>query len=71
MSLTHDTRFSTLATIDGRYEVVDGDGRTVDIRDSRAQANGVAFKLNNAVAAGPSALVAALGGSRPRNASYA
>lgn len=60
-------RFTTLATIDG-YDVIDGNGRPVDHRDSLASANGVAYKLNQAAMAGPDALIAALGGGKRRAA---
>lgn len=63
MSAEHDARprarFDTLATIDG-YEVVDERGRAVDRRATRVSANGVAYMLNKAAAAGPQALASVL-----------
>jgi hypothetical protein len=57
-------RFEPLATIDG-YDVIDStSGRPVDHRPTLRAANGVAFKLNNAAAHSPRALLTALGASR-------
>lgn len=52
-------QFDTLATIDG-YDVVDERGRAVDHRSTRSSANGVAYMLNRAAAAGPKALASVL-----------
>ena len=52
-------RFTIARTIDG-WEVIDSDGRPVDKRETAASANGVAYRLNGAAAAGPRALAHAL-----------
>ena len=52
-------RFTIAPCIDG-WEVVDEDGRPVDKRESKASANGVAYRLNGAAAHGPKTLARAL-----------
>lgn len=59
--------FDTLATCDGRHEVIFRDsGRPVAVRDSLRSANGLARTLDRAAASGPEALARALGCGRRR-----
>ncbi len=55
-------RFSTLATINGDYEVIDTvTGRAVAQRETRRSANGVVWRLNDAAKLGPNSLARAFG----------
>lgn len=52
--------FTILRTIDGWDVIDENTGRPVDHRATPQSANGVAFKLNNAMREGPRALARAL-----------
>ncbi len=58
-------KFSTLPTIDG-FDVIDERGYPVDHRPTKAEANGVAFRLNSIAYQGPKALAKAMC-ARPKN----